>query len=77
MSKHLAIFLSAFLVAACSEESRELSAYQAEMRIRLFRECMAVLPSIHRQADDDVADAINACDSSAAWQSLAIKRVMK
>lgn len=77
MSKRLMIFLSAFLAVACGQKDDELYAYRAEMRVKLFRECLAVLTTIQRQGDNNVAEEIVACDQASTWQSAGLKRVMK
>lgn len=71
--KILAICFTALLLCACGDQpNRELKAYRAEMRVKLFQECMAVLPLIQRTADDDVSDAIDSCDRAAAYQSMSL-----
>lgn len=42
---------------------------RAEARIALFKECMELAAKMPRQADDDVADVVQACSNQAFYMT--------
>lgn len=61
----LALVLACLWFAGCTEPP-QVTQKRGEARATLFKECMELAAKMPRQADDDVADIVNAC-ASQSW----------
>ena len=64
LTRIVLLAFSAFL-AACGEPP-QVTQKRGEARAALFKECMQLAATMPRQADDDVADIVNAC-ATQSW----------
>lgn len=70
MKKLTLFILFVFAISACSKaptESRESQNKRAEMRHKIFIECMELAAKNGRQGDDDVSDLVTACQASSYY----------
>lgn len=62
--KYLVVALAALSLTACSKE-------RADVRYKIFNNCMYMAGKIQRQGDDDVSDIVKECgrqaDNMVAW----------
>jgi hypothetical protein len=62
-----ALLLACLVFAGCGPITTPPA--RAEARIALFKECMELAAKLPRQADDDVADVVNACSNQAFYMT--------
>lgn len=70
MKKLTLFILFVFAISACSKaptESKESQNKRAEMRHKIFIECMELAAKNSRQGDDDVSDLVKACENSSYY----------
>lgn len=65
MVRRHALLLACLVFAGCAEP-QQVTQKRGEARSTLFKECMELAAKMPRQADDDVADIVNAC-ASQSW----------
>jgi hypothetical protein len=63
----LALLLACLVLAGCGPIQTPPA--RAEARIALFKECMELAAKMPRQADDDVADVVQACSNQALYMT--------
>jgi hypothetical protein len=61
----LALLLACLVFSGCTEPP-QVTKTRGDARTALFKECMDLASKLPRQADDDVADIVNAC-STQSW----------
>lgn len=70
MRNSLIVGLMLLLVAGCSNEIDQAKRHATgETRHKLFVECMELAAKMPRQADDDVSDIVDECDSTAYYMA--------
>lgn len=70
MKKLVLLLLITSTISACSKspaESKESQNKRAEMRHKIFIECMELAAKNSRQGDDDVSDLVKACETSSYY----------
>lgn len=66
--KAILILACAGLLAACEVKTADES-HKFETRKSAFESCMKLAATMPRQADDDVADIVKACDNHSYYMS--------
>jgi hypothetical protein len=73
-----AIVLISLLVAGCENGPLERSGYDQCMRAKLFKECMAILPTGPSETKyNDWDEVVSGCGSQALYQSLRLTKHIK